>query len=229
MSRKFIMTAAASLALSISALAAPAHALDIASFAQGWVNSAGGADGAVNGNNTFTGNEYGNRFNSWAAFAIPVGTYSAADLALTFQFYQNSVGDEVGLYDVNTAYSDFAASSSGVAGYTDLMSGSLYASTFANDVLTHLISLGGASLADINTAAGGIFIIGFTNITKNGQISGANQDDGVYTNGSAIGQPVLQLSERSAAPEPASWGLMVLGFGGLGAMFRSQRRALAAV
>ncbi|WP_372785703.1 PEPxxWA-CTERM sorting domain-containing protein [Phenylobacterium sp.] len=29
-------------------------------------------------------------------------------------------------------------------------------------------------------------------------------------------------------PEPASWGLMIIGFGGMGAVLRSQRRALAA-
>ncbi len=29
-------------------------------------------------------------------------------------------------------------------------------------------------------------------------------------------------------PEPASWGLMIIGFGGMGAVLRGQRRAVAA-
>ena len=37
------------------------------------------------------------------------------------------------------------------------------------------------------------------------------------------------VSARSAAPEPASWALTILGFGGVGAVLRSARRKRAAV
>jgi len=32
---------------------------------------------------------------------------------------------------------------------------------------------------------------------------------------------------RSSLPEPASWGLMIIGFGGMGAILRNNRRATA--
>lgn len=32
------------------------------------------------------------------------------------------------------------------------------------------------------------------------------------------------FGEPIAVPEPATWGLMILGFGGVGAMLRSRRR-----
>ena len=38
-----------------------------------------------------------------------------------------------------------------------------------------------------------------------------------------------QITERDAGvPEPASWALMLTGFGGLGAMLRARRRPAAA-
>jgi hypothetical protein len=33
----------------------------------------------------------------------------------------------------------------------------------------------------------------------------------------------------ASVPEPGTWALMIMGFGGAGAMIRSRRKALAAV
>ena len=45
--------------------------------------------------------------------------------------------------------------------------------------------------------------------------------------GTAFG-PALDNVSVAAVPEPASWALMLVGFGGLGAVLRRQRRAVAA-
>jgi hypothetical protein len=39
----------------------------------------------------------------------------------------------------------------------------------------------------------------------------------------------IQVSQSGAVPEPAIWGLMIVGFGGMGAMLRRQRRAQPAL
>lgn len=49
---------------------------------------------------------------------------------------------------------------------------------------------------------------------------------GVVNSGSATGVPITTIS---AVPEPAVWAMMLVGFGGMGAMLRQRRRSLAAV
>ena len=48
----------------------------------------------------------------------------------------------------------------------------------------------------------------------------------LYPGGDGYGHGFL-ASPTGAAPEPAGWALMILGFGGLGAALRRQRRTLA--
>lgn len=42
------------------------------------------------------------------------------------------------------------------------------------------------------------------------------------------GQPETQVLSVSVTPEPSTWGLLILGFGGAGAVLRRSRRTLAA-
>jgi PEP-CTERM motif len=193
-----------------------ANALTLASIDQGWVNSIGQGNGAANQNNTFTGNEFGNRFNSWAAFAIAPGNYSSAVLNITPQFFGNSLGDTIQLFDVSTPLSTFAGGTTTVATYQDLMSGSFFGQATLTSNGTFSITLSSAALADINADAGSTFLVGFTNATLNAIPPGANEDDGVYTNGNQFGQPTLTLA--SAIPEPSTWAMMILGFCGVGFM-----------
>jgi hypothetical protein len=226
--KTFATAAAATMALLVTTAA---HAsVTVASFAQGWVNSAGSANGAMDGNNTFTGNEYGNRYNSWAAFFIPVGTYSAASLDLVSTIYANPDPgvDRIEFHDVTTAYSAFSSATGGAAAYADLMNGSLYG--FANLYnTTTSVALGGNIVSDINAAAGQIFVIGFTNATLNLQDPNG-VDSGIYTNGGYGGgsAPTLQLTSGAAVPEPATWAMMITGFGLAGATLRRRRTVAAA-
>ena len=135
----------------------------VSSFAQGWVQSTGASDGASNGNNTFTGNETFDRFNSWAAFNIPVGHYGHAQLdvrPLIFPLGNPSIY-LIQIYDVNTPYSAFSSISPGVAVYTDLRSGVLYGGANMSNSPVN-VALSSAAVSDINAASGSIFIVGFT-------------------------------------------------------------------
>jgi choice-of-anchor C domain-containing protein len=46
--------------------------------------------------------------------------------------------------------------------------------------------------------------------------------------GTAFGPALDNVSVSAAVPEPASWAMMLVGFGGLGAVLRRQRRTVAA-
>jgi hypothetical protein len=204
---------------------AASAAVTINSFAQGWVNSQGSSNGASDDNNTFTGNEFGARYNSWAAFYIPTGVFTSAQLDVLADTYGVSSPNQINMYSVTTSYSALANQTGGVAAYNDLGNGSLYG--FAN-MLSSLTTtnLGGTAVQDINAAAGSIFIVGFTNATLNQQ-NPNGVDLGIYTNGGEGGHPTLTLGTAGAVPEPATWAMMITGFGMAGVSLRRRRSALA--
>ena len=43
------------------------------------------------------------------------------------------------------------------------------------------------------------------------------------------GTPLTFALDSSGAPEPAEWGLLIVGFGGVGASLRARRRRQAAL
>ena len=51
-------------------------------------------------------------------------------------------------------------------------------------------------------------------------------DDTTIASGNDFGVDNIRLGVGSV-PEPATWGLMIMGFGGLGAMLRRRRAAFA--
>jgi hypothetical protein len=73
---------------------------------------------------------------------------------------------------------------------------------------------------DAPTTAGTYYLGGATSLERNFiGISGGANGDGLVNYQINVGQPV---------PEPATWAMMLMGFGGLGAFLRNRRRALAA-
>jgi hypothetical protein len=224
MNKTFAGVAIATITILMSSAASAA--VTINSFAQGWVNSEGAGNGAAHSNNTFTGNEFGVRYNSWAAFYIPTGVFTSAQLEVLADTYGVSTPNLINMYSVTTSYSALANRTGGVAAYNDLGNGSLYG--FAN-MLSSLTTtnLGGTALQDINAAAGSIFVVGFTNATLNQQ-NPSHVDLGIYTNGGEDGHPTLTLGTAGAVPEPATWAMMIAGFGMAGVSLRRRRSALAA-
>ena len=80
--------------------------------------------------------------------------------------------------------------------------------------------LGGNAVADINAAAGAIFIIGFDDL------SSTALQGGIYTSGLQADSPVLELT---ATPLPAALPLFTTGLGALGLLgWRRKRKAQVA-
>ena len=70
---------------------------------------------------------------------------------------------------------------------------------------------------------------GGTSEGANVQLTGGYQYYDIISNVSAGGKNVLLKSATlSAAPEPATWALMIVGFGGIGAAVRRRRTQVAA-
>ena len=83
------------------------------------------------------------------------------------------------------------------------------------------------------TSGGPFPDIDFTGLSAVSTFSGVTLDgfsaQTVTNNGAATGEPAFNQGfvgvPRVAVPEPAAWALMILGFGGIGGVFRSRRRA----
>ena len=216
-------------ALTVSALAAiysisaQAETVYIDSTLQGWVNSSGGQIEPSPTHNMFTGNEFSQRYNSYAAFFIPSGRYSSATISVNPSVYGNAGANLIELYDVSTPLSDLINTSHPGSGvFADLGSGSEYGSATLSDTYT-TFALGGSFISDANSAAsaGHYLLIGFTNATLNAQPSGAQQDDGIYIGGVGLQEaPILLTLATAAVPEPSSWALMIAGFGLVGTIRR---------
>ena len=181
--------------LSLGALAAGAVHADVTvePGKQYWVNSRGGTGEPSYMGNTFTGSEFGMRFNSWAAFYIPFGTYTSATLSITPSYYGNPGPSRIGLYDVTTPFDvllrDFAP---GKNAYLDLGSGRQYAAvTLLDQPVT--VTLNARALADLNAKAGGYFMIGFTNETLNA-LPLTMTGNGIYLSGMNRGATPLRLN-----------------------------------
>jgi hypothetical protein len=97
---------------------------------------------------------------------------------------------------------------------------------------------GGAAtfnIANIGSLIGNVTFIGAPGLQTAAQTSGSPSTSGPYTvverytlvatgNGNANSTITVQ-----AVPEPGTWALMIMGFGGAGAMLRSRRRVKAAL
>jgi hypothetical protein len=215
MNIRTFLTAAISAATLCATL--PALAVTVTSNAQGWVNSAGGTNGAYADNNTFTGNEFGNRFDSFASFNLSglTGSFSSATLQLNVATYSLAGPFTVSIHDVSSQ-------PTGVSGYNDTRSGATYAtfSASSNDLLS--IALSSQAVADINAHLGDTFYIGFTNDTLNAQQSISNVDTGAYFNESADGSYAPPQLILAAVPEPQTYALLLAGLGAIG--FKASRR-----
>jgi hypothetical protein len=177
---------------------------------QGWVNSVGLGNGALNPNNAYTGNYAGDRYNSWANFDLSSlsGPVVSAQLEVTTVSYPVGAGPyTLGIYDVSTSYEDLQLFIGGVAAYNDFMTGNLYASSSFGDGTVLTLTLSSAAVADLNANLGGTFRVGFTNLTLNG-VPAQSGDNALYTFNS-----VLIVNGDDRTPVPESSPAILLGTG----------------
>ena len=79
--------------------------------------------------------------------------------------------------------------------------------------------LNSAAIADLNSAIGnGPFSIGATKTLSE-----------IFSGSEANGNQQLVLEVSPSVPEPSTWAMMILGFGGLGLMAYLRRRPLRAI
>lgn len=228
--RKLTLVSAISASIFISS---SAQAITIDSNLQGWVGSDGIGNGAANGNNAFTGNAFGNRYNSWANFDLSglAGTVLTAQLEVLSKAAPVGGSYSLGIYDVSTPLADFGGTSPtapGASVYNDLGGGSLYGSNIFGDG-TVLVTLSAQAVSDINTLLGQTFRVGFTNLTLNSVTPDPKSwGVGILTNGDRTNRPQLILEFASASapatvPEPDSLVLFALGLAGLWSMRKQAR------
>lgn len=217
---KKIQSVVAAAAL-LCSLGANAVSVTVTAESQGWVSSVG--DGNGTGPNTFTGNEFSKRFNSWVSFDLS-SVSASIDSAVFHVTPSNYPGNDptaysVSLYDVTyVSYGQLQSSTAGVLGYLDLGAGGLYGTASFTPGAAVSITLSAQAIADINANLGGRFLIGFTNNTLNSVVSTSSMDLGVYTGGGS-------LELISSVPEPESYAMFLAGLGAVG--FVAMRRKSA--
>ena len=220
----FVRLASACLLAVAAALPARADSVTEIAQLQGWVNSNGGSNEATPLGNTYTGNDTGLRFNSWAAFFIPAGTnWASATLSLSPAVYGDAPPSVIGLFDFDGGLQPLLNTfHPGTDVFADLGGGTQYAAATLYDSAVD-ITLNGAALADINAVGGSYFVIGFTNQTLNA-VPVETGDQGIYLGGIRA-EPYLELtlSTVPAVPEPGTYAMLLAGLAVAGVAARRQR------
>jgi hypothetical protein len=206
--------AAFSLAISVG-FAASAATQTLNTSGEGWITQGGNQNGSNATNNTLTGNcglgDCGaGEYRSFFSFDIP--TLSSPLTAATLLLYN---------YDVETLQSPtitMEVTSTGGLNFADLGTGTFFGSrtyTAGDSNQAEGIVLNQAALAAIGLGGGTFTISG--RITSPTTFSGGAVDQ--FTIGSSDGQQQLELTS-GGVPEPASWALMISGFGLAGVALR---------
>jgi len=215
---------AAALALSLAVAAAPAHAGDID------VATSGDPGSVI----------------TWTSTGPGAGHVDANGVSTTINFNDALFNDGGGTLAFLTLHAVTTGSlstnlpnftQSGLDGFFEFRSqvGNvlLLRGDFTNFWLTgitgdragNLTSVGGqlnltSAVADLSGIFDDNALIGFTNVAPHFSITGG-------TTLNSFSASNITGSFGGAVPEPATWGLMIMGFGGVGALLRSRRRQAA--
>lgn len=210
------------LASAAAAGAAQPAPLGLSSQLQGAVLDIGNGHGGGLRNGNFTGMGFGFRSNSWAGFYIPPGRYATADIAFTPRYLGPSGPDLIGIYDVRTPLITLLTGLPPVSRvFDDLGDGSQYLQQVLYEGIGGSYRLSSQAVHDINAAAGGWFVLGFTNLTTN-DMPTPEFPMGVYVNGWGETWAPIGLTLQPV-PEAQTWAMLLAGLAMLAALPRARR------
>ena len=207
-------------AVASALIAGAANAVDVTASGSGWIqpdnvsNSFGFGDGIHNHYAGFAGQAYNNYFE----FLVPNAVATSASLNI-YNAFQNTTIDAAAEYSVH------GASSFTFSGLADGPSFGSVTLGVADTGVSHYVSitLNSLGLAFINSHLGQTIQFGGTTATT---VDPTSCFDCVAIFGYTGGTPAAVLT-LNAVPEPATWALMIVGFGLVGTTLR-RRAAVAA-
>jgi hypothetical protein len=194
----------------------------VTASSSGWIRADESSDTSGFGtgiNNNFTGFE-GQAYSNWFEFTLPGASVTSAVLSI-YNFSANTTVDPDALYSVHAAsFYTFAGLSSGVS-FGSITLG------VADDGTDHWVDINfnAAGIAFINANLGSTVQFGGDTVSI---VDPSTCSDCVAAFGYSDGTPAATLTLDGAVPEPASWALMVAGFGLMGIAMRRRGVAFAA-
>ena len=222
---KAALMSLAGAALAVTPVAVQAASFSIPASARGFATSANIGGGASDNPYSagFFGGPQGGEFRNYFAFNLPsfTGTVTSARLRLNTGLLGTN-----GSFPINYQITSLAAFPAGGSDFPSLGTGTLYGergftSTDQNQMVS--IDLNNAGVAALTS--GGTFRVG-------GRVTnpGTARTHALFSN--TFGAVVTLdfdtvVAPGPAVPEPASWAMLITGFGLIGSMMRRHRMTLA--
>ena len=217
--------------------AAGASAATVVSFDNGWYDDLG--QHFPDNNNTFTGENGSRQLNSFYAFDL-TGQSAASAISVTFfangNFVTDTGSETVGLYDYTGSLNALLNGTGGTPAFADLGSGV----QLGQHTLTGTPSSFGSPMPEFTVALNSSFVSQFNaalaspdkRIALGASLLTLTADGGgeaLWSFSDRLPAARLNITSTAAVPEPATWAMMLLGIGFVGAAMRKRsRRYMAA-
>lgn len=232
---------AAALCCAISLLmvgATAAQAVTIQSFDSGWYTNTGFTAG-VNNINVGSSNLSGAVYHNWLAFNIGgLANQNVSSATLTFYggngVNTSSTSETLSLFDHTGSIDALLANTQNNVGiWNDLGNGNSYGNAViaAGPIAQFSVTLSGAAISELNSVAHNSndnrFVIGGSLLSISGPFAN-EQLFAIFGPQSALAPAAfLTLETTAAVPELSTWGMMFLGFAGVGFMAYRRRESFA--
>ena len=209
-------------------------AVTVQNFDSGWYTNSGFTAGVTN-INVGSSNLSGDIYNNWLAFNLTgLATQNITSATLTFLgangVNTSATSETLGLFAYSGSIDALLANSPNNVGiFTDLGNGDSYGTALVpgGPIQQFTVTLSAAAIADLNAAAqnpgDSRFVVGGSLQSISGRF--ANEQLFAIFGSAAARSPAAFLTlETSAVPEPATWAMMLMGFGAVGVSIRRRRR-----
>ena len=212
-----------------------ASAATVQNFDSGWYTNSGFTAGVTN-INVGSSNLSGAIYHNWLAFNV-MGLAGANITSATLSFYggnginTSATSEALGLFDYTGSINALIANSPNNVGiYNDLGNGNSYGTAVvaANGPIQQFsVTLSQAAIADLNAAAhnqsDNRFVVGGSLLSISGPFAN-EQLFAIFGPQAALTPAAFLDLQTVAVPEPSTWAMMMLGFGGVVMMLRRKRR-----